>query len=249
VTEILPREKNVSVFNRDVASGGGYLYAEQGGYSSRTANRRLTEAVLGMTEVRGKTVLDVGCGDGTYTFELAAAGASHVLGVDAADLAVERARVCAKERAIDNVEFRVGDAYELEKLGRQFDLAVVRGVLHHLYEAERAVGSVLRVAREIVVVEPNGYNPVLKIIEKVSPYHRAHEEKSYPPFRLDRWFETRGARVVRRAYVGLVPMFCPEAIARALKKIEPTVESIPLLREMGCAVYVQLVRTDPIART
>jgi ubiquinone/menaquinone biosynthesis C-methylase UbiE len=245
VSEFQPREKNVAAFNRGVAAKGSYAYTERGGYSSQVANRRLTEAVLAMTDLRGRTVLDVGCGDGTYTFELAAEKPTVVLGIDAAEVAVERARARAKDRALDNVEFAVGDAYELEKLGRRFDVAVIRGVLHHLYDAERAVRSVLKVASEIVIVEPNGYNLVLKVIEKLSPYHREHEEKSYPPFRLDRWFESHGARVVRRAYAGLVPFFCPEPLARVLKKIEPMVERMPLIREMGCAVYVQLVRADP----
>jgi SAM-dependent methyltransferase len=242
VSEFNPQEKNVEAFNRDVEVGGGYAYTERGGYSSQVSNRRLTEAVLAMTDLRGKTVLDVGCGDGTYTFELAAEGPTHVLGVDAASVAVDRARARAAERGLTNVEFALGDAYELEKLGRRFDVAIIRGVLHHLYEAERAVRSVLQVAREIVIVEPNGYNPVLKLIERLSPYHRAHEEKSYPPLRLDRWFEANGGQVVRRGYAGLVPFFCPEPVARLLKTIEPVVEGVPLLRALGCAVYVQLVR-------
>jgi len=242
VSEPLPKEKNVRAFNRDVTNEGGYAYTERGGYSSQVANRRLTEAVLAMADLRGKTVLDVGCGDGTYTFELAAEGATNVLGVDVAAVAVDRARAWAVERGLGNIEFVLGDVYELEKLGRRFDVAIVRGVLHHLYDAERAVRSVLMVAREIVIVEPNGYNPVLKVIEKLSPYHREHEEKSHPPFRLDRWFESQGGRVVRRAYAGLVPFFCPEPLARVLKRIEPLVERTPFLREVGCAVYVQLVR-------
>ncbi len=105
----------------------------------------------------------------TYTLELAAEGPTHVLGIDAAAVAVDGARARATERGLTNVEFAVGDAYELEKLGRRFDVAVIRGVLHHLYQAERAVQSVLKVASEIVIVEPNGYNPILKLIEKNFP--------------------------------------------------------------------------------
>jgi SAM-dependent methyltransferase len=244
VSEFQPQEKNVAAFNHDVAAEGSYAYTDCGGYSSQVANQRLTQAILAMTDLRGRTVLDVGCGDGTYTLELAAVRPSVVLGIDAAEVAVERARARVQDRAFDNVEFAVGDAYELERLGRRFDVAVIRGVLHHLYDAERAVRSVLKVASEIIIVEPNGYNPVLKMIEKLSPYHREHKEKSYPPFRLDRWFESHDARVVRRAYAGLVPFFCPEPLARVLKKIEPMVERMPLIRKMSCAVYVQLVRAN-----
>src|SRR5262249_18429935 len=125
VSESQPREKNVAAFNRDVAAEGSYAYTERGGYSSQVANRRLTEAVLAMTELRGRTVLDVGCGDGTYTFELAEERPTVVLGIDAAEVAVERARVRAKDLGLDNVEFAVGDACELEKLGRRFDVAVM----------------------------------------------------------------------------------------------------------------------------
>src|SRR5690348_13767170 len=81
----------VDRFNRDVAELGGYAYTGDR-LSSRLANQRITDAIVEAADVAGKRVIDVGCGDGTYTIELAAAGAESVLGTDAAAAAVERAR-------------------------------------------------------------------------------------------------------------------------------------------------------------
>jgi hypothetical protein len=120
----------------------------------------------------------------------------------------------------------------------------VRGVLHHLYEPERAISRLSKIAKAIIIVEPNGYNPVLKLIERFSAYHREHEEKSYPPHRLDRWFTKFGGRVVESTYAGLVPFFCPEPLAKVLKVVEPIVERVPVARQLGCAVYVQRIQAD-----
>ena len=96
-------------------------------------------------------------------------------------------------------------------------------------------------AKQIIVVEPNGYNPVLKVIEKVSRYHRQHEERSYRPSQLDRWFEDRGGRIESSQYIGLVPMFCPDLFARLCKSVERIVECTPLLRSFCCGQYVQKI--------
>ena len=96
-------------------------------------------------------------------------------------------------------------------------------------------------ANEIIVVEPNGYNPILKIIEMVSPYHRKHEEKSYSPRKLDRWFENHGGRIEWSGYIGLVPVFCPDLLARSCKALEPFVERTPVLNRFCCAQYLQRI--------
>jgi len=114
----------------------------------------------------------------------------------------------------------------------------VRGVLHHVGKPREAIAEALRVARTIVVVEPNGLNPGLKLLERVSTYHVDHEERSHPPRRPDRWVQELGGQTVRRQWVGFVPMFAPDAYARAAKRIEPLLEALPGVRSVACAQYI-----------
>jgi len=229
-------EKNVSKFDQDVLRNQGYLYTTNEKLSSRMANLRLTESVLELCDLRGKRVIDLGCGDGTYTLEWAKRKPSYLLGVDAAKLAVQSAK--KKARGLKFVEFRVMDIYKVHSLKGKFDIAIVRGLLHHLADPQKAIAAISKIAKEVIVVEPNGYNPVLKVIEKVSPYHVTHEEKSYSASLLGEWFEGNGMKIREGHFRGLVPMFCPDWIAKTCKAFEPIVERVPLLRHLACAVYV-----------
>ena len=95
----------------------------------------------------------------------------------------------------------------------------------------------LRVAAIVWVIEPNGYNPGLKFLEKFSRYHIEHQEKSYLPTYLDKEIEKMGGKVLRRKWAGFVPMFCPNWMAKTMKVIEPAVEAVPIIKHLGCAVY------------
>ena len=235
-------EKNVAKFNEDVAENEGYLYTRTSKLSCRLANQRQSRLITDMIDISGKRVIDVGCGDGTYTLDLLKCNTSYILGVDAAETAIESANV--KAEGVDGISFQVASVYDLQDLGEKFDVAIVRGVLHHLYNAKEAVANISKIASQAVIVEPNGYNPILKVIEKTSRYHIEHEEKSYSPHLLNTWIRQCGGSVVKSTYGGLVPMFCPDLMARLLKKIEPIVEAIPLFRCISCAVYVPKVRFD-----
>jgi cyclopropane fatty-acyl-phospholipid synthase-like methyltransferase len=82
-------------------------------------------------------VLDVGCGTGEHVM-LAASHGAEAMGVDVAELAIERARAKAQQRGI-RVTFEVGDALHLERLGRQFDVITDSGVFHVFDDEERPV--------------------------------------------------------------------------------------------------------------
>lgn len=233
-------EAGVEAFNRDVLANEGYLYTTHARLSSRLANQRLTEATLAIADFRGKRVLDIGCGDGTYTIELF--DRAQPASMHGTDLAHEAIRVAWQKVGIRPIAFEVSGAYALPFDADSFDIAYLRAVLHHMDKPVVALREALRVAPTAVVIEPNGYNPVLKVLERVSLYHVAHHEKSYSPARLERWIQQVGGTVCARCYAGLVPFFCPDWFAKLMKRLEPAVERMPLLNALGCAVCVFLVR-------
>lgn len=83
-------------------------------------------------------VLDVGCGTGENSLYLATLG-HHVVGIDLARAAVDKARAGSKQQAGgDGVEFLVWDALHVAELGRTFQTAVDVGLFHCLQPGQRA---------------------------------------------------------------------------------------------------------------
>jgi SAM-dependent methyltransferase len=96
-------------------------------------------------------VIDVGCGTGEHALLAASRGAA-ALGLDLSATAIELARGKARERGLD-VRFEVRDAFDLPRLGEQFDLAIDSG-LYHVFDD---VGTRRRYARGLAhVVRPDG---------------------------------------------------------------------------------------------
>jgi ubiquinone/menaquinone biosynthesis C-methylase UbiE len=225
-------------FSQDVNEFGGYAYTTQA-LSGRMSNARISKSILAMDILTGKKIIDIGCGDGTYSYELAQQKPALVVAIDPVENAVKAASKKYKE--VKNLRFECVDLYQMEIPQKPYDIAVLRGVLHHLHDLEKGIEIACKLAKKILVIEPNGYNPVLKIIEKTSRYHIKHGEQSFTPARL-RWiFKKYGGAVVFDEFVGLVPFFCPDKAANFLKFFEKTVESIPLLRAIACGQYVFLV--------
>ena len=226
----------IDPFDADAAGGEGYIYTTTKQLSSRLAVARQQDLILAMGRFKGHSVLDIGCGDGFYTMGYWDRGQpSRLVGVDAAANAIKVANRNKGDRPID---FEVGDFHELSFPDSSFEIAILQGVLHHDDDPLRTIRESLRVARDVVILEPNGLNPGSKVIEKVSRYHRVHNERSYTRWKLRSWFAQAGGKVVEERYGIFVPMFCPDWMARPMKALEPTIEAIPGLRLLGCSAYV-----------
>ena len=93
-------------------------------------------------------VLDIGCGPGTITVDLAArVPQGQVIGIDAARDVLELARLEADRRGQTNVRFEAGDAYHLAFADAAFDVVHAHQVLQHLSDPVGALAEMRRVCR------------------------------------------------------------------------------------------------------
>ena len=126
----------------------------------------------------GQRVLDVGCGPGTLTVDLAGrvGPTGAVVGVDLSASVVQEATAHATSIGAGNVTFHVGDFRQLDLAEGSFDVVHAHQVLQHLRDPVGALAAMRRLTRPGGIV--------------------AARDSDYPAFlwtpddpRLDRWRE------------------------------------------------------------
>lgn len=96
----------------------------------------------------GMSILDVGCGPGTLTIDLARVVApGKVVGVDASEDVLERAREEESTSEVTNVSFEQANAYALPFADHTFDVVHAHQVLQHLSDPIAAIKEMVRVAK------------------------------------------------------------------------------------------------------
>ena len=96
----------------------------------------------------GDRLLDVGCGPGTITLDLAARVApGDVVGIDAADDVVADAARAAADAGCTNVTFARGDANSIDAAASTFDVVHAHQVMQHLGDPIAALTEMRRVLR------------------------------------------------------------------------------------------------------
>lgn len=130
----------------------------------------------------GQSLLDVGCGPGTITADLARLVApGRVTALERTDAALALAREEIARQGIDTVEFMVGDVHDLLDIpDDHFDVVHAHQVLAHVADPSRALTEMRRVARPggIVAVRDGDYGgfvwapQVPELDEWLALYHR-----------------------------------------------------------------------------
>lgn len=96
----------------------------------------------------GLDLLDVGCGPGTITADLAELVApGRVTAVDAAEDVLRQAGETAVERGLDHVRFAVADVHALDFPDDSFDVVHAHQVLQHVGDPVQALREMRRVCR------------------------------------------------------------------------------------------------------
>jgi toxoflavin synthase len=124
----------------DVQSDGRY---EEGMARMALYHRHCQDPVIfrALGDVRGKSLLDLACGDGFYTRRFRAeCGAAPVMGVDLSPKQIEQAEAIEQQEPL-GIDYKVGDVMEL-RLDRRFDVVTAIHLLHYL-ENEAEIASTL----------------------------------------------------------------------------------------------------------
>jgi ubiquinone biosynthesis O-methyltransferase len=130
----------------------GRWRASEFGTSTERLERRLILELVG--DISGRSILDVGCGDGEFAVELAKLGAI-VTGIDSSAVMIDAARARAKLHNAD-VNFHLARAEALPFPPEQFDVVTAITILCFVEDAApvfRETARVLRPGGRLVIGE------------------------------------------------------------------------------------------------
>jgi ubiquinone/menaquinone biosynthesis C-methylase UbiE len=159
-------------------------YKEKGAYHWKEAERsifrfnahqeaRFEWILRCLGDVKGKTVLDVGCGDGALTYRIAKKGAD-VIGIDNSEEGIKLAKEIFNKKKI-SANFILTDAYKMPIENNSIDCAVLSDVIEHVRKPERLLKEIKRVLKnngKLVISTPYRFGELL--------WDKYHTKEYYP---------------------------------------------------------------------
>ena len=131
-------------------------------------------------DLRGKRVLEVGCGDGVLSCYMARQG-SEVSAIDNSNLAIDYAKENSLRLKLA-IDIRIASAYELPFEGEVFDAVVSSDVIEHLKDVDVFLKEIKR------VLKPNG-------VAIISTPIRVTESLS-DPLHVTEWFQSQFSAII-----------------------------------------------------
>ena len=192
----------------------------------------------------GMTILELGCGAGYFTQELARSGADII----AIDVSPELLEIAKAKCSTTNVRYQIQNAYALTYADAIFDSVVGSSILHHLEieEALREVYRVLKPGGTVYFTEPNMLNPQIAIQKNIPWVKRrfgdSPDETAFFRWSLRRLLEQTGYRDVQ---VDPFDFLHPKITAPLVDRLETLgrlLEKVPVISEFAGSLYIRAVK-------
>jgi tRNA (mo5U34)-methyltransferase len=103
-------------------------------------------------DLKGASMLDIGCNAGFFSILAKLRGAGRILGVEFFPMFFEQAEYIRKIWQMD-MEYRLMDAHNVGKIDEQFDLVMFAGILYHLKNPLQVLEYIGDRCRDAVIVE------------------------------------------------------------------------------------------------
>jgi SAM-dependent methyltransferase len=192
----------------------------------------------------GMGVLELGCGTGYFTRELARSGADIV----AIDVSPELLEIAEADCPAENVRYEAQNACALTYPNDVFDSVVGSSVLHHLEinEALREIYRVLKPGGTIYFTEPNMLNPQIAVQKNVPWVKRklgdSPDETAFFRWPLRRLLKQTGFRDVRIDPFDFLHPKTPGFLVNRLNGLGRFLENMPVISEFAGSLYVRAIK-------
>ena len=192
----------------------------------------------------GMRVLELGCGTGYFTRELARSRAD-IVAIDVSPELLEIARANCSGR---NVRYEIQNASALSYPDGVFDSVVGSSVLHHLEieEALREIHRVLKAGGTIYFTEPNMLNPQIAVQKNVPWVKRklgdSPDETAFFRWPLRRLLEQTGYRDVRIDPFDFLHPKTPVPLVGRLDVVGRFLENVPVISEFASSLYIRAIK-------
>lgn len=203
--------------------------------------RRRAELILAAAGVNSDArVLELGCGTGLFTRTFARTGC-QIVALDVSEPLLEQARARTDS---PRVEYRLGDAEQLEEAEASFEAVLGSSILHHL-NLEPALAEMFRVlkpAGRCAFAEPNMMNPQIALQRNVPFLRRwageSPEETAFFRGRLARRLRATGFVDVRVTPFDFLHPAVPASLIGIVDRVGRFVEHVPGLREISGSLLI-----------
>jgi 2-polyprenyl-3-methyl-5-hydroxy-6-metoxy-1,4-benzoquinol methylase len=192
----------------------------------------------------GDRVLELGCGTGYFTRELAKLS----LHITACDISPDLIEVAKKEIRSDRVHFEIQNAYHTEYEDDTFDAIVGSSVLHHL-EIEKAVREIFRLLKiggYIAFTEPNMMNPQIALQKHIPWLKRklgdSPDETAFFRWEIRQLLVTAGFRQVRVFPFDFLHPAVPRKLIGMISSLGAIAERTPFVKEIAGSLYIKAVK-------
>jgi len=220
-------------------------------YDQLIAERRMGQFLVLIRELqlRGdERILDVGCGPGVSTLELAKLlPKGEVIGVDITERMLELARQRAEAHRLKNIKFLREDAMSLSFPDGSFDVVFSSYLLPWVPQVDQAISEMQRVLKVggkigIITAAPGCYDLFYKaiaaLIERYQDYYGkiSAEEligaKRFKAFELQEKFLKMGLSPVKLLYVSFEEFTTPELYVKKMNSVTAELYLKPLPQQM-----------------